>query len=130
MKKPLSLWALGAIAGVIAFGVMVALQLFLNRGAPGQPVQIDWHFVVFSTGSVTGIVVIIAHRVRSQPSSEQIAALAAIYRAGPGTRGAVVVTRNGVPEVLATVRSKEEYQRLLASGRFPQDHSFFMPNDT
>ena len=80
-------------------------------------------------GAVAGLVVIIMRRIREEPTPEQKAALAAIFEAGPGTRGAVVVTRNGVPEVLATVRSKEEYLERAASGQFPEDHRVYLPDD-
>ncbi|WP_375771097.1 hypothetical protein NR798_09415 [Archangium gephyra] len=71
----------------------------------------------------------IVQRLRAQPTPEQRAALSAIFAAGPGTIGAVVVTRNGVPEVLATVRSKEEYLQLAGSGQLPHDHLVFLPDD-
>lgn len=60
---------------------------------------------------------------------EQKAALSAIFAAGPGTSGAVLVTRNGAPEVIATVRSTEEYLELAGSGQLPQDHRVYLPSD-
>ncbi|WP_309888083.1 hypothetical protein [Archangium sp.] len=78
---------------------------------------------------LTGLLLMIVEKVRSQPMPEQRAALSAIFAAGPGTIGAVVVTRNGVPEVLATVRSIEEYMELAGSGQLPQDHRVYLPDD-
>jgi hypothetical protein len=40
-----------------------------------------------------------------------------------------VVKRNGVPEVIATVRSREEYLELAATDRLPVDHIVFLPDD-
>jgi hypothetical protein len=40
-----------------------------------------------------------------------------------------VVTGNGVPEVVATVRSTEEYLKLAGSGQLPHDHLVFLPED-
>ncbi len=66
---------------------------------------------------------------RSRPSPVEQAALAALLSAEPGTIGAVLVTRNGVPEVIATVRSREEYMELVHSGQLPAEHQLFMPSD-
>ncbi|AKJ00944.1 Hypothetical protein AA314_02570 [Archangium gephyra] len=76
-----------------------------------------------------GLVVMTMQRIRARPTPEQRAALSAIFAAGPGTIGAVVVTRNGVPEVLATVRSTEEYLALAGSGQLPPDHFVYLPDD-
>ena len=68
-------------------------------------------------------------RIRAEPTPEERAAFWAIFHSEPGTIGAVVVTRDGKPEVLATVRSVEEYVKLAGSGHLPPDHRVFLPND-
>ncbi|MFY0527926.1 hypothetical protein ACN28I_33830 [Archangium gephyra] len=67
----------------------------------------------------------IVQRIRAEPTPEERAAFWALLAAEPGTIGAVVVKRNGVPEVIATVRSVEEYWMLAASGKLPHEHYFF-----
>ena len=71
----------------------------------------------------------IVERIRAEPTPEERAVFWAIFHSPPGTIGAVVVTRNGKPEVIATVRSVEEYVKLAGSGQLPPDHRVFLPND-
>ena len=74
-------------------------------------------------------VVEIVRRIRAEPTPEERVAFWAIFHSPPGTLGAGVVTRNGVPEVIATVRSTEEYLKLAGSGQLPADHVVFLPDD-
>ncbi len=78
------------------------------------------------TGAVAGLVVLIVERIRAEPTPEERAAFWALLAAEPGTIGAVVVKKNGKPEVIATVRSVEEYWMLSAKGKLPHEHYFFM----
>jgi hypothetical protein len=96
---------------------------------PQSPQSIDWLGVSLAAIGPAGLVVMIVQRIRAQPSREQRAALAAIFSAGPGTIGAVVVTKNGAPEVVATVRSAQEYMELAGSGQLPHDHRVYLPDD-
>ncbi|WP_434387495.1 hypothetical protein [Melittangium boletus] len=95
----------------------------------GEQNPIDWLGLAVMALGPAGLVMMIVQRVRAQPTAEQRAALEAIFEAGPGTRGAVVVTRDGAPKVIATVRSKEEYLELVRSGQLPEDHRVYLPSD-
>lgn len=128
-KKRISLWRLGLMVWLVAFVLFTALEYYLSTHQQGHSGSIDWLFVVIAAFGPTGLVVMIAEHVRAQPTREQKAALSAIFAAGPGTIGAVLVTRNGVPEVIATVRSTEEYLELAGSGQLPQDHRVYLPSD-
>ncbi len=79
--------------------------------------------------ALTAAMLLFVEHVRERPSPEQQAAIAALLQVEPGTIGAVVVTRNGVPEVIATVRSREEYLELASSGNLPEDHCLYLPMD-
>ncbi len=129
MKKRVPLWLLGVYAWPVAFGADAALEFYLSTHQKGHPGKMDWLAVSLMASGLTGLLLMIVEKVRSQPMPEQRAALSAIFAAGPGTIGAVVVTRNGVPEVLATVRSIEEYMELAGSGQLPQDHRVYLPDD-
>ena len=96
---------------------------------PDSPQSIEWLGVGLYAAAPAGLLMMIVQRLRAQPSPEQRAALSAIFRAGPGTIGAVVVTRNGKPEVVATVRSIDEYMALAGSGQLPHDHRVYLPDD-
>ncbi|HEX5745209.1 MAG TPA: hypothetical protein VFZ09_03135 [Archangium sp.] len=128
-KKRLSLWRLGLRVWPFAFGLVTAFEYCRSTYHPGSPWKIDWPGVVVVATALMGLVVMIAEHVRAQPSPEQKAALSAIFAAGPGTIGAVLVTRDGVPEVIATVRSLEEYLELAGSGQLPHDHRVYLPAD-
>ncbi|KFA87296.1 hypothetical protein Q664_48520 [Archangium violaceum Cb vi76] len=73
-----------------------------------------------------GLVVMLVQRIRAEPTPEERAAFWALLAAEPGTIGAVVVKKKGKPEVIATVRSVEEYWMLAANGKLPHEHYFFM----
>ncbi|WP_223738073.1 hypothetical protein NR800_11560 [Corallococcus interemptor] len=107
---------------------IIVTGLAYNRSPTGQ---VDWLFVALLSTAATGIVVAIVRELRARPSSVQQVALKAIFNAKePGTIGAVLVMKNGSPEVIATVRSREEYLELANSGRLPVDHLVFLPDDT
>lgn len=129
-KKRISLWKLGLTAWPIAFVMFAALEYYLSTHQKGHPGTIDWLFVVLMAFGPTGLLVMLVEHIQAQPTPDQEAALSAIFAAGSGTIGAVVVTRNGVPEVIATVRSVEEYMELAGSGQLPHDHRVYLPDDT
>jgi hypothetical protein len=111
------------------FVLVMGVEFYRSAHQRGHPGRIDWLFVTVVTSGLVGLLVMLIERVRARPSPEQRAALSAIFRSGPGTIGAVVVTRNGVPEVIATVKSKEEYLQLVGSGQLPHDHHVYLPSD-
>jgi hypothetical protein len=95
-----------------------------------EAARVDWRFVALLAGAVAGAVVMLVHELRGRPSPAQQAALAAIFNSeDPNTIGAVVVMKNGTPEVIATVRSREEYLELAGAGQLPVDHLVFLPDD-
>lgn len=128
-KKRISLWRLGLMVWPFAFGLVTAFEYYVMTHQKGPPGKISWATVCAVATALMGLVVMIAEHVRAQPTREQKAALSAIFAAGPGTIGAVLVTRNGVPEVIATVRSTEEYLELAGSGQLPHDHRVYLPSD-
>lgn len=128
MLRHISLRWLFAVVWLPAFGAL-SYELFSRSIQLGQPGRIDWLGAAIGAAGVAGLVVLIVQRLQEEPTKEELAALGAILQAGPGTIGAVVVTRNGVPEVLATIRSREEYLMLAGSGRLPPDHTLFLPED-
>jgi hypothetical protein len=128
VKKRIPLWFIGLGVWVMAFVAMSGFWLYQGR-SKGLSGRIDWPGWALGAVGPAGLVVMIVQRIRAQPTPEQRAALSAIFAAGPGTIGAVVVTRNGVPEVLATVRSTEEYLELAGSGQLPPDHFVYLPDD-
>ncbi len=128
-KKRMSLWRLGLRVWPVAFVLITLLEYYLSTHQKGHPGKISWLYVAIAAFGPTGLVVMMVEHVRAQPTREQKAALSAIFAAGPGTIGAVLVTRNGAPEVIATVRSTEEYLKLAGSGQLPQDHRVYLPSD-
>ena len=128
-KKPIPLWLLGVYVWPLAFGLVTAFEYYVMTQQKGPPGKISWATVGAVATALMGLVVMIVEHVRAQPTREQKAALSAIFAAGPGTIGAVLVTRNGAPEVIATVRSTEEYLELAGSGQLPQDHRVYLPSD-
>ena len=128
MRKRIPLWALGGIVWLVAFGALAAYMLYLSAHHRFTG-RIDWPGLGVMALGPAALVVMMVHHVRARPSPEQRAALSAIFKAGPGTIGAVMVTRNGVPEVIATVKSKEEYLHLVGSGQLPHDHHVYLPSD-
>ena len=122
------LWLVGCVVWGLAFFLCSALMLHLSA-RQGLSGRVDWLGLCLMALAPAGLVVLLVQRIRERPSPEQLAALSAIFQAGPGTRGAIVVTRNGVPEVIATVRSKEEYLEMAASGTLPHDHHVYLPSD-
>ncbi|HZH12793.1 MAG TPA: hypothetical protein VE057_00375 [Archangium sp.] len=128
MKKPIPLWLIGLGSWIVAFVAISCFWLY-HGSRNGLLHRIDWSALVVMAVAPAGLVVMIVQRIRAEPTPEQRAAFWAIFHAEPGTIGAVVVTRNGVPEVIATVRSTEEYVKLAGSGQLPPDHVVFLPDD-
>jgi hypothetical protein len=128
MLRHISLKRLFVVVWLIVFVAHYCFRIYL-RLRYGDHYEINWRFTALGATGVAGMAVLIVQRLQEEPTQEELAALDAIFQAGPGTIGAVVVTRNGVPEVVATVRSREEYLQLAASGRIPVDHFVFLPTD-
>ena len=128
VKKLIPLWLLGLLVWLSIFAATSGLLLYRNAST-GRPRPIDWPGLALIAIGPAALVVMIVQRIRAEPTPEERAAFWAIFHAEPGTIGAVVVTRNGVPEVIATVRSTEEYLKLAGSGQLPQDHRVFLPDD-
>lgn len=128
MKKPTPLWLIGLGVWMVSFVAFSGYWLYegSRRGLTGQVDYAGW-----ALGAVgpAGLVVMIVQRIRAEPTPEERAVFWAIFHSPPGTIGAVVVTRNGAPEVIATVRSTEEYLKLAGSGQLPPDHRVYLPND-
>ena len=129
MKKRIPLWLLGGSVWFGALGAFTVLEYSLSTHQQGHSGRVDWLAVGLLAGAVTILVMQGVQRIRAQPTPEQRAALSAIFAAGSGTIGAVVVTRNGVPKILATVRSMEKYLKLAGSGQLPHDHLVFLSED-
>jgi hypothetical protein len=128
MLRHVSLKRLFVVTWLITFTAGYCFRLYL-RLRYGDEYEINWRIAALLATGVAGMAVLIVQRLQEEPTQEELAALDAIFQAGTGTIGAVVVTRNGVPEVVATVRSREEYLQLAASGRIPVDHFVFLPED-
>lgn len=128
MLRRIKLRWLFVVIWLIAFGVVHVIRFCLGLRR-GEPLETDWKFAAIAAASYAGLIVLIVKDLRDRPTPEQLAALGAIFQAGPGTLGAIVVKRNGVPEVIATVRSREEYLELAASGQLPPDHTLYLPED-
>lgn len=112
-----------------AFVAMTGLEFYWKARQKTRAEGMDWLLVVVGSAALAGMIMMIVERVQSRPSLEQRAALSAIFRAGSGTIGAVVVTKNGKPEVVATLRSVDEYVQLAGSGQLPHDHRVYLPDD-
>jgi hypothetical protein len=127
-KKPIPLWLIGLAVWVVDFVAFTGYWLYegSRRGLTGQVDYAGWALAAVAPA---GLVVMIVQRIRAEPTPEERAVFWAIFHSPPGTIGAVVVTRNGKPEVIATVRSTEEYLKLAGSGQLPPDHRVFLPND-
>lgn len=121
------------LAGLLWLGtaiIVTGLAFHVSSREPGSTGQVDWLFVALLSTAITGVIVAIMRELLARPSPMQRAALAAIFNAKePGTIGAVVVMKNGAPEVVATVRSRDEYLELAGSGRLPVDHLVYLPDD-
>lgn len=128
MLRHVSLQRLFAVTWLITFTVAYCFRLYL-RLRHGEEYEVNWRVAALGATGVAGMAVLIVKRIQEEPTQEELVALEAVFQAGPGTLGAVVVTRNGVPEVVATVRSREEYLQLAASGSLPADHFVFLPED-
>ncbi|HEX5752817.1 MAG TPA: hypothetical protein VFZ09_41820 [Archangium sp.] len=128
-KNPLPLWLLGVRVWAGAFLALSVLEYYQSTHQQGHSGRIEWRAVALLAGAVAGLVVMIVERIRAEPTPEERAVFWAIFHSPPGTIGAVVVTRNGKPEVIATVRSTEEYLKLAGSGQLPPDHRVFLPED-
>jgi hypothetical protein len=128
VKKHIPLWRLGLLVWLTIFAATSGLLLYRSVST-GRPRTIDWPGLALIALGPAGLVVMIVRRIRAEPTPEERAVFWAIFHSPPGTIGAVVVTRNGVPEVIATVRSVEEYVKLAGSGQLPPDHRVFLPND-
>ncbi len=128
VKKPLPLWLIGLGVWLVTFGVLSARW---NDPRIRQTLSgpINWPGLALMAVAPAGLVMMIVRRIRAEPTPEERAAFWAIFHSEPGTIGAVVVTRNGAPEVIATVRSTEEYLKLAGSGQLPSDHRVYLPND-
>jgi hypothetical protein len=130
VKRRTPLWLLGGIVWAGASVPIAGLAFYASWRKHGAEARVDWLFVGLLAGAIAGAVVMAVHELRSRPSPAQQAALSAIFNAtNPGTIGAVVVMKDGTPEVIATVRSREEYLELAGSGRLPADHLVFLPDD-
>ena len=127
-KKPIPLWWIGLGVWVVFFVAFTGYWVYEGhrRGLTGQ---VDWAGWGLMALGPAGLAVMIVQRIRAEPTPEERAVFWAIFHSPPGTIGAVVVTRNGKPEVIATVRSVEEYVKLAGSGQLPPDHRVFLPND-
>lgn len=124
MKRPVPLWLIGLMVWVVAFGVVSALWIDLSiRQKLSGP--IGWPGLALMAVGPAGLVMMIVHRLRTEATPEERAAFWALL-AEPGTVGAVVVKRNRKPEVIATVRSLEEYRMLAAKGKLPHEHVLIM----
>ncbi|HEX5750217.1 MAG TPA: hypothetical protein VFZ09_28560 [Archangium sp.] len=128
MKKPIPLWLIGLAVWILAFAAISFFWLY-HGSRKGLTGRIDWPGLALGAVGPAGLVVMIVQRIRAEPTPEERAAFWAIFHSPPGTIGAVVVTRNGAPEVIATVRSTEEYLKLAGSGQLPADHRVYLPND-
>ncbi|MBN8231221.1 hypothetical protein JYK02_27250 [Corallococcus macrosporus] len=130
MKKQMPGWVLAGLLWLGTAILVTGLVSHVRAPESGATGQVDWVFVALLSTAVTGILVAIIREFRARPSPMQRAALDAIFNARePGTIGAVVVMKNGTPEVVATVRSRDEYLELAGSGRLPVDHRVFLPDD-
>ncbi|HEX5747258.1 MAG TPA: hypothetical protein VFZ09_13530 [Archangium sp.] len=109
----------------MAFGIVSALwiDLSIRQKLPGP---ISWPSLALIAACAAILVVMIVQRIRSEPTPEQRAAFWALLEAEPGTVGAVVVKKKGKPEVIATVRSVEEYWMLAGLGKLPHEHTLVM----
>jgi purine-cytosine permease-like protein len=128
MLRHISLKRLFIVTWIAAFLADYCFRFYLIW-RHGSQYETSWRYTAIQSTAVAGLVALIVKRIQEEPTKEEVAALDAIFQAGPGTIGAVVVTRHGVPEVVATVRSREEYLQLAASGRIPVDHFVFLPTD-
>ena len=126
MKRPVPLWLIGLMVWVVAFGVVSVLWIDLSiRQKLSGP--IGWPGLALMAVGPAGLVMLIVQRIREEPTPEQRAAFWALLAAEPGTVGAVVVKKKkGKPEVIATVRSVEEYWMLAAHGKLPHEHTLVM----
>jgi hypothetical protein len=125
-KKPLPLWSLGVRVWAGAFAALSLLEYYQSTHQQGHSGRIEWRALVLAAAAVAGLVVMIVQRIREEPTPEQRAAFWALLEAEPGTVGAVVVRKKGKAEVIATVRSVEEYWMLAAHGKLPHEHTFVM----
>lgn len=128
MKRRVPLLLLGFLVWLVAFGALSVFWLYWSVRHDLQG-RIDWRGLGVMALGPTGLILMVVQHMRERPSAEQRAALAAIFAAGPDTRGAVLVTRQGKPQVIATVRSREEYLELLGSGQLPEEHSVYLPDE-
>ena len=128
MKRQTPLWLLGGLLWLGTAAIVTGLVFHVSSREPGSKGRVDWLFVALLSTAITGIVLMVVREVRARPSPMQQAALTAIFNAeDPATIGAVVVMKNGTPEVVATVRSREEYLELAGSGNCPQVTSSSCP---
>jgi membrane protein implicated in regulation of membrane protease activity len=131
VKRQTPLWLLAGLLWLGTSIIVTGLVFYVSSREPGSTGKVDWLFVALLSTAVTGIVVAIVRELRARPSPMQQAALTAIFNAeDPDTIGAVVVMKNGTPEVVATVRSRDEYLELAGSGQLPEAHLVFLPDDT
>ena len=128
VKKPIPLWLIGLGVWIVTFGV-VSVRWSDPSVRQKLSGPINWPGLALMAVGPAGLAMMIVRRIRAEPTPEERAVFWAIFHSPPGTIGAVVVTRNGVPEVIATVRSTEEYLTLAGSGQLPPDHRVFLPND-
>jgi hypothetical protein len=128
MLRHISLKRLFIVSWLIAFGVLYVL-MFLRRLGPGDVWEPDWRFAAISAVGVAGLITLIVKRLQDEPTKEERESFWALFNSKPGVVGVVLVTKNGVPEVIATVRSREEYLHLAGSGQLPVDHKLFIAED-
>ncbi len=124
-KKPTPLWLIGLGVWAVAFVAFTGFW-FYECSRKGLEGQMEWAAWAVGALGPAILVVMIVQRIRAEPTPEERAAFWALLAAEPGTIGAVVVKKKGVPEVIATVRSVEEYWMLASKGKLPADHQFFM----
>ena len=130
MKRGAGSWVLSGLAWAGAFLAIAGIESYQVSRHPEGSRRVDWLFVFILSSALAAAVVMVVRRIRSRPSAAQKAALAALLHEAPGTTGAVVVMKEGTPEVIATVRNREEYLELLRAGRLPEDHQLFLTDDS
>lgn len=129
MLRRISLRWLFVTTWLMAFVATYIVRFYLIM-RHGEQHETDWRASAIWATAAAGLIVMTVKDLKEEPTQEQLAALEAIFQAGPGTIGAVVVTKNGIPEVIATVRSREEYLELAGSRALPPVHKVLLPGGT
>jgi hypothetical protein len=129
VKRQAPLWLLGVLVWPGAFLIVTGIIFYVNSRKPDPSGSSHWPFICVLASAITAAVVLVVRDIRARPSALQRAALEVLLNAEPGTIGAVVVMNNGRPEVIATVRSREEYLERAGKGQFPTDHYLYLSAD-